>query len=261
VQAATALLEETECAPYELSEGLYPPGQKLKFGGDDAHFCFVLEGAIAGITAEGTVTGSAGELLFFPAGVSYVVDFAEPTHCLTVRISPAMHGRVPMALPEMVSVQNWEAAWLVKRLQTEFASHHPAREVALEAMVMQLLALTARAGGKARRDGEPWWLKRVRALLDDEYLSNHRLSDLASLAGVHRVHLAREFHKHYGMTIGQHVRQRRIAHACELLARTDSLLRDIAVTCRFVDQSHFSRQFKRLSGLTPAEYRDLVKTG
>jgi AraC-like DNA-binding protein len=259
VQATTAFVEETECVSFELSEGCYRPGEKLKFEGGDAHFCFVLEGAIAGIATEGTVC-LTGELLFFPACVSFVVDFAEPTRCLIVRIGPAMLGRVPMALREMVSVQNWEAAWLVKRLQTEFANRHPARELALEAIVLQLLALTARTGGKARSDGESWWLKKVRALLDDQYLNNHRLSDLASLAGVHRVHLVREFRKHYGITIGQHVRQRRIAHACDLLAHTDSLLRDIAVTCRFVDQSHFSKQFKRLSGLTPAEYRDLVKT-
>jgi AraC family transcriptional regulator len=133
------------------------------------------------------------------------------------RIAPAMLRRVPMALREIVSVQDWEAVWLVKKLQNEFASHYPARELALEAIVLQLLALTARTGGQARRDGESWWLKKVRALLDDQYLSNHRLSDLASLAGVHRVHLAREFHKHYGLTIGQHVRQRCISYVCDLL--------------------------------------------
>jgi AraC family transcriptional regulator len=161
---------------------------------------------------------------------------------------------------EPVSLQDWEASWLVKRLQTEFVGRHPAREIAMEAIILQLLALTTRTSGSARHNGESFWLKKVRAFLDAQYLSEHRLCDLASLAGVHRVHLVREFRKHYGVTIGQHIRKRRIAHACELLARSDLLLREIARVCRFVDQSHFSRQFKKLSGLTPAEYRDLVRT-
>ena len=161
---------------------------------------------------------------------------------------------------EVISLQDWEASWLVKRLQAEFTHRYPAREVAMEAIVLQLLALTARSKTNLPRSCESFWLKKVRSLLDTQYLSDHPLHELAAFAGVHRVHLVREFRKHYGLTIGQHIRKRRVAHACELLARTDLLLREIAEECRFVDQSHFSRQFKKHSGLTPAEYRDLVRS-
>lgn len=201
--------------------------------------------------------------MFFPVDHVFELDFTEPTRCFMVRVGSPILSRFPVDWREFhdaVSLQDWEASWLVKRLQAEFVGHHPSREIALEAIILQLLALTTRTSGNDRRDGESVWLKKVRAHLDSQYLGEHRLCDLASLAGVHRVHLVREFRKHYGVTIGQHIRKRRIAHACELLARTDLLLREIAKVCKFVDQSHFSRQFKRMSGLTPAEYRDLVRT-
>jgi AraC family transcriptional regulator len=263
VLAAIELQHEPE-SPSELSERVYPAGLKLKL--DDAgtaYFCFLVTGPSLSVTSHGTAISALGPLVFFPIDGGYELDFAEPTRCLLVRVGPAMLGRFRVnwkEFREVISLQDWEASWLIKRLQSEFVNRHPARDIAIEAIILQLLALTARTTGSSRQTGESFWLKKVRALLDTQYLGEHPLCDLASLAGVHRVHLVREFRKHYGITIGQHIRKRRIAHACELLARTDLLLREIAAVCRFVDQSHFSRQFKKLSGLTPAEYRDLIRS-
>lgn len=263
VLAAAESVRETEC-PYQLSERQCPAGSKLKLDGlGVAHFCFLLAGHPPAIASQGTVTTPPGPLLFFPIGGAHELDFTEPARCFLVRIDSAMLDRFRVdwrEFHEVISLQDWEASWLVKRLQSEFVNRQPARDVAMEAIVLQLLALTTRTNGAARRNVESFWLKKVRVLLDTQYLSEHRLCDLASFAGVHRVHLVRAFRKHYGLTIGQHIRKRRIAHACELLARTDLLLREIAAVCQFVDQSHFSRQFKKLSGLTPAEYRDLVRS-
>ncbi len=260
--AATDLIHEADPVAYELSEGCYPSGMRLKFGaGGDAYFCFVLDGALSDVTPERTITYAAGRLLFFPPARAYAIEFTEPTRCMIVRISPELLGRLridPREFCEVRSIQDWEATWMAKRLHAEFAKTNTARDLVIEAVILQLLALTVRSRGE--RPCESFWLRKVRAVLDDQYLRDYRLSELASLAGVHRVHLVREFRKNYGMTIGQHIRKLRIGHACDLLAGTDLLLRDIAAACRFVDQSHFSKQFKKLSGLTPAEYRNLIKT-
>lgn len=250
---------------YELSEQLCPAGTRLKLCGQGAvNFCFMLDGLAPRITSPvATAVSTVGPLLFFPPDRDFELAFEESARCFLVCVGPAILGRFPVdwrGFHDAIGLQDWEASWLVKRLQSEYVGHHPSREIAIEAIILQLLALTTRTGGNGCHNGESLWLKRVRAVLDAQYLSEHRLCDLASFAGVHRVHLVREFRKHYGVTIGQHIRKRRIAHACELLARTDLLLREIAKVCKFVDQSHFCRQFKKMSGLTPAEYRDLVRT-
>ncbi len=43
------------------------------------------------------------------------------------------------------------------------------------------------------------------------------------MAGVHPVHLSREFRKHYRMTIGDYIRKRRIEHASELLSNSGTV--------------------------------------
>ena len=72
---------------------------------------------------------------------------------------------------------------------------------------------------------------------------------------MHPVHLAREFRRFQRCTIGEYIRQLRIERACRQLHASDEPLATIASAVGFSDQSHFSRTFKRLIGMTPAGYR------
>lgn len=76
--------------------------------------------------------------------------------------------------------------------------------------------------------------------------------------GVHRVHLARTFRRHFGTTVGAYRRrlsleraEREIAEGCMELGR-------IALRSGFYDQSHFNRHFRRATGMTPGRFRGLV---
>jgi AraC family transcriptional regulator len=245
---------------YDLSERIYPAGLRLRFGEQgDAYFCFLLDGALS----EGRTTYSTEELIFLPADQNHVVEVAQACRCFIVRVGPGLLSRIRMSSPELretVRLKAWEAVWLVKRLHTEFVKGAPAPSLRIEAIILQLLALAARIAQEKEVGRAPRWLRRVREVIDDHHLSEYRLSELASLAGVHRVHLVREFRKHYGTTIGEHMRKLRLDHASQLLRQTNLPLREIAAECRFADQSHFTKRFKKLSGLTPAEYRNLFQT-
>ena len=243
----------------ELSERIYPASVRLKFGGQGAaYFCFLLDGALS----DGTVAYSSGNVIFFPGDGSHTVDIVQDCRCFIVQVDRSLLSRVNLNTfgpREARSLGTWEAPWLVSRLYAEYLRRGPARELRIEAIILQLLALAVRSRREERSGGESLWLRRVRAVIDSQYLSGYRLSELASLAGVHRVHLIREFRKHYGTTIGEHLRKLRIDYAYQLLGQTELPLREIAAVCRFADQSHFSKQFKKLSGLTPAEYRNLFQ--
>jgi AraC-like DNA-binding protein len=244
---------------FELSERIYPARVRLKFGGHgEAYFCFLLDGALS----DGAVTYSPGNVVFFPGDQTHAVDIVQDCRCFIVQVEGSLLSRAKLNTfgpREARSLETWEAPWLASRLYAEFLKREPARELRIEAIILQLLALAVRSSREEQSGRESLWLKRVRAAIDNQCLSGYRLSELASLAGVHRVHLIREFRKHYGTTIGEHLRKLRLDYAYQLLGQTDLPLRQIAAKCRFADQSHFSKQFKKLSGLTPAAYRNLFQ--
>jgi AraC family transcriptional regulator len=243
----------------DLSEGIYPPCVKLRFGGPgDAYFCFLLEGSIS----EGSDTYPSGKVIFFPSGTTHTVEIVHQCRCFIVRVGSALLNRLntnPFQSHEAKSLATWEATWLARRLYAEFLRRAPAGELRIEAIILQLLALAARSGREKHGGRESAWLRRVREVIDGQYLRDYRLTELASVAGVHRVHLVREFRKHYGTTIGDYMRKLRLDYAYQLLGQTNLPLREIAAECRFADQSHFTKQFKKFSGLTPAEYRNLFQ--
>ena len=103
----------------------------------------------------------------------------------------------------------------------------------------------------------PQWLERVRNILEQRFAEPYNLSEIAAEAGVHPVHLAREFRKYYGTSVGEYLRRVRIEYACRELMDSNSAVTNIAFAAGFADQSHFSRTFKRLCGTTPGKYRGL----
>ena len=81
------------------------------------------------------------------------------------------------------------------------------------------------------------------------------VSQLAELADLSISQLQREFSRLFGVSPSQYVREVRVGVARHLLKTTDNRLSAIASHCGFCDQSHFSRIFKTVTGITPLQYR------
>ena len=77
--------------------------------------------------------------------------------------------------------------------------------------------------------------------------------------GIHPSHLMESFRQHYHCTLGDYVRQLRIEYATHLLSASDLPASQIAHTAGFADQSHFCRTFKRLTGMTPTEFKKATR--
>ena len=101
----------------------------------------------------------------------------------------------------------------------------------------------------------PEWLVRAKCVLRAQFSEQVSLSVIAAEVGVHRVHLAREFRKYHGLTVGEYLRRVRIAFACRQLLTTHDPTATIASAAGFADQSHFIRVFKRVHRTTPGRFR------
>jgi len=81
------------------------------------------------------------------------------------------------------------------------------------------------------------------------------LADVAAHVGVSERHLQRLFHKLIGMTIQQFIVHSRVHAAAHELMRSEQPLAQIALSFGFSDQSAFSNTFRKLTGVSPREYR------
>lgn len=80
------------------------------------------------------------------------------------------------------------------------------------------------------------------------------LQEIAKAVGIHPVHLAREFHRRFGRTIGEQIRFLRIEYASRILAYGRPLA-EVALAAGFSDQSHLSKTFLSLVGSPPGQFR------
>ncbi|CAB3797968.1 AraC family transcriptional regulator [Paraburkholderia fynbosensis] len=96
-------------------------------------------------------------------------------------------------------------------------------------------------------------IARAKARIDDDPTATLTLAELAADTGLSRFQLLRGFAHEMGLPPHAYRMQRRIALARRSIAR-GATLADAAAAAGFADQSHMTRAFVRLLGVTPANY-------
>jgi AraC-like DNA-binding protein/mannose-6-phosphate isomerase-like protein (cupin superfamily) len=100
--------------------------------------------------------------------------------------------------------------------------------------------------------------KRIAAI--HEYLmKNYResidLNKIASLVNLAEGSLCRFFKTQVGITIFEYLNQIKVEFACNLLMDKSLSVLDVALDSGFNNLSHFNKQFKKITGISPKEYR------
>lgn len=101
----------------------------------------------------------------------------------------------------------------------------------------------------------PGALRRVTEHVDAHLSEELSIETLAAQAGLSLHHFARAFRASASMPPHRYVLERRIKKAEELVSGTEQPLTTVALLVGFADQSHFSRSFHALIGLTPSQFR------
>lgn len=93
-----------------------------------------------------------------------------------------------------------------------------------------------------------------------DYISWHicenlKVTDIADYFGYNEKYLSTFFHKMSGMPLKQFILQNKMDHAKVELSDTNRTISQIAYNIGFSDAHNFSNAFKKITGLTPTEYR------
>jgi AraC-like DNA-binding protein len=91
--------------------------------------------------------------------------------------------------------------------------------------------------------------------LEEQFRDHIQLSDLADHCDLSSTHIHRLFQRLLRMSPAEYLLALRLQEARRLLATTDEPLSEIALSTGFFDQSHFTKRFRKMTGMTPTQFR------
>ncbi|MDE6568360.1 MAG: AraC family transcriptional regulator [Lachnospiraceae bacterium] len=94
------------------------------------------------------------------------------------------------------------------------------------------------------------------AYLEQHYQETITVEQLAKQSGLSVRHFNRLFQNTYRTSPGRYLLQYRIQKSENLLLYTNMPIAEIAYQCGFNDSNYFSRQFRKIHGISPRQYRE-----
>ncbi|AXF04236.1 MULTISPECIES: helix-turn-helix domain-containing protein [Paraburkholderia] len=115
--------------------------------------------------------------------------------------------------------------------------------------------------GATRRSREAaplpqWRMNRVIEFVEAHLAEPIGLADIAASAGLTRMHFAAQFRRATGVRPHEYLLRRRVEHAQHLLVTSKHNVMDVALSCGFRSQAHFTTVFKKFVGETPHRWKE-----
>ena len=198
-------------------------------------------------------------LMFRPAGVPHQDEIGpHGVRLYEIELRPSWQRRLADCSAALdtprADISGGPLLWLALKLFREVEASAARDDLAVESLLAEILSLAVRSTERESRHAPPW-LSRVLDKLRAEHCRRLTLGELAREAGVHPVHLSRVFRRCVGEGIAEHVHRLRVRTACERLLTPYVSLSELSFSTGFADQSHFTRAFRKITGMTPASFR------
>lgn len=252
-------------ANFELAESFYQPNLRMPgHAHERAHISVVLSGTYTEqYNRREDRFARPSMLVLHPPDEKHAVVFHnQGARIFSIKIKPRWLAGVRQfsrILDDPLDFNGGLPSALAARIYREFQRMDKYSALVVEGLILEMIAETSReAASKERKI--PRWLEQVRESFHARFAENIGLSDITKTAGVHPIHLAREFRRFYQCTMGEYVRRLRVASACEEISNSETPLSEIALKSGFYDQSHLTNTFKQLTGMTPAQYRAVFRS-
>jgi AraC family transcriptional regulator len=223
------------------------------------YFCTVLAGSYCGRFGSKFQEGHSTETVFRPAGETHSVQFHDQeTHLLIIEFPRRLLQRAAdncCGLDISSNFASGRLTWLAKRLWVEYQLGDSCSRLAVEGLLLEMLADVSRQCARPV-ERVPGWLLQIKKYIEETFVEGSSINALAEIADVHPVYLVTAFKKAFRSTPGEFQRQMRLRKAEELMLNAPTMpLSEIALATGFFDQSHFARAFKQVACVTPSRFR------
>ncbi|WP_298927730.1 helix-turn-helix transcriptional regulator [uncultured Allomuricauda sp.] len=224
---------------------------------ENPYFMYVLDGNLKDINRGGTTLCPPGSFLFHNWQEMHM-------NTKETRLAKGFHIELDRNCfgKKNLNENLWEGSGLMKdprlhqtlaKIYYEFKCNDKYSTVSLDVLVLQLCE-EVWGEDLTPIKTEPEWIEKLRQLIYDDP-NDLTLSSLSKTLGVHPVHLSRSIPKYLNTTLGDYIRSHKIKKAIHLLGNQNYSLTEIAHSCGFSDQSHFTRTFKNCFQETPKTFR------
>ncbi|MFA5687755.1 MAG: AraC family transcriptional regulator [Kiritimatiellales bacterium] len=241
---------------------------------------FVISGTFRHIAGERTYDETAGGLTILNFNQFHTLNAAAPVELVNVYWNPARY--IPPELPQPLNDQIQKliplhpqfshrlnriihlqmtdpekTKNLLLMLCAEQKHKTAGTGAAIDALFRLFLIELCRAAPALKNPPEQVnrRMEKIRQHLDANYTAPIRLERLCTLARLQPANLCRQFKKYTGVSIGDYLKQYRLAAAMHQLRNSGDKILTVCSDCGFSDIANFNRTFRRAIGKTPTEYR------
>jgi AraC family L-rhamnose operon transcriptional activator RhaR/AraC family L-rhamnose operon regulatory protein RhaS len=181
-----------------------------------------------------------------------------PGYHALFRIEPRMRMRDGFRSRFRLSVdQLAETERLIALLEDELAAHRSGYRYLATAHLMNLIGYVSRCCSRMQTfEQRPLMqMGRLLSFMEENYHEPLTVRRLTQVAGMSESSLMRSFRRLMNRSPMDYLIRLRISKACDMLQRGGTRITDVAYECGFNDSNYFSRQFRRVMGRSPREFR------
>lgn len=247
-----------------FTQAVYLPNIKfLKHSHRNACFTLIHQGGYLETFGNKIINAKPNSVIFRPPEESHFDNFGSSKVCCSLmeidsECFEQMSNQTAI-IHEPFGFDSGQIVWQAMKLCNEFQEIDDVSQLAIEGLMMEMLAKSTRSVIRNSVRTPPQWLTQVKELLHDQFSENLSLNEIAQTVNIHPSYLANAFREFFQASIGEYVRQLRIEFACRELVATDTPLVEIALNAGFSHQAHFTNTFKRSTGMPPAQYRMIFR--
>ncbi|WP_058302267.1 response regulator [Gorillibacterium timonense] len=165
-------------------------------------------------------------------------------HLVLLSSRVLLEGNLLSSEWENKELQVWERALKLETLQE------------LKALIEAYLLDLCSAVQLKRRGRTGSVIERIERLIDERFKENLTAADIAAGVYLSPTYVSLLFKQETGETLFEYLTKVRVEQAKELLKDPQIKFYEICEAVGYSDPSHFSKVFKKMTGLTPSAYRD-----
>ena len=228
---------------------------------ENAYFTFILQGNVIEGNKKEIYNCSAGDLLFHNwEEPHYNIKPEGFTRGFHIEINKSWFDNLDFNTENLqgsTNISNPDLKFLLYKIFRETKSDDSSTLLSIQTLLLETLSKMLR-DHQSGTNKKPSWVSEINLILNDQFSDQLSLDYLSKTLDIHPVHLSRDFSKYFNSGLGEYIRKLKVQKSLQLISKKKLDLTTIALDCGFSDQSHFTRCFKEINGITPSEYRRIL---